>query len=37
MQINAVIPQDIQTGNAVPVLVTVGSGASQLGVTIAIR
>jgi uncharacterized protein (TIGR03437 family) len=37
MQINAVIPQDIQTGNAVPVLVTVGSGISQLGVTIAVR
>ena len=37
MQINAVIPQDIQTGNAVPVLVTVGSGISQLGVTVAVR
>ena len=37
MQINAVIPQYIQTGDAVPVLVTVGSGISQLGVTIAVR
>ncbi len=37
MQINAAIPQYIQTGNAVPVLVTVGSGISQLGVTIAVR
>ncbi len=37
MQINAVIPQYIQTGDAVPVLVTLGSGISQLGVTIAVR
>jgi uncharacterized protein (TIGR03437 family) len=37
MQINAVIPRDIQTGNAVPVLVTVGSGTSQLGVTMVVR
>ena len=31
------IPQYIQTGDAVPVLLTVGSGISQLGVTIAVR
>ncbi|HKE22357.1 MAG TPA: hypothetical protein VKB88_08205 [Bryobacteraceae bacterium] len=37
MQINAVIPQDIQTGDAVPIFVSVGSGSSQLGVTIAVR
>lgn len=37
MQINAAIPQYIQTGNAVPVLVQVGSGFSQLDVTIAVR
>ena len=37
MQINAVIPRDIQTGKTVPVLVTVGSGTSQLGVTMAVR
>ncbi len=37
MQINAVIPEYSQTGNAVPVVLVVGSGICQLGVTIAVR
>lgn len=36
MQINVQIPSGIQTGNAVPVMVTVGSASSQTGVTIAV-
>jgi len=37
MQINAVIPNGIQTGSAVPVVLTVGGAASQAGVSIAVR
>ena len=37
MQINVQIPSGIQTGNAVPVVVQVGSVSSQPGVTIAVR
>lgn len=37
MQINAVIPSGIQTGNAVTVVVQVGTASSQPGVTIAVR
>jgi uncharacterized protein (TIGR03437 family) len=37
MQINVQIPGGIQTGNAVPVVVQVGSASSQPGVTIAVR
>jgi uncharacterized protein (TIGR03437 family) len=37
MQINAVIPSGIQTGNAVPVVLQVGNVTRQAGVTIAVR
>jgi uncharacterized protein (TIGR03437 family) len=37
MQINVQIPSGIQAGNAVPVVVQVGSVSSQPGVTIAVR
>ena len=37
MQINVQIPSGIQTGNAVPVTVQVGSASTQAGVTIAIQ
>jgi trimeric autotransporter adhesin len=37
MQINAVVPNGIQTGNAVPVMLKVGDASSQPGVTIAVR
>ena len=37
MQINVQIPSGIQIGNAVPVVVQVGSVSSQPGVTIAVR
>jgi uncharacterized protein (TIGR03437 family) len=37
MQINVQIPAGIQTGNAVPVVVSVGNVPSQAGVTIAVR
>jgi uncharacterized protein (TIGR03437 family) len=36
MQINAQIPSGIQAGNAVPVVVQVGSVNTQAGVTIAV-
>lgn len=36
-QINAQIPMNIQSGNQVPVQVTVGTGTSQHAVTLAIR
>jgi uncharacterized protein (TIGR03437 family) len=37
MQVNVQIPNGIQTGNAVPVVVQVGNASSQPGVTIAVR
>jgi uncharacterized protein (TIGR03437 family) len=37
MQVNVQIPVGIQTGNAVPVVLSVGSVPSQVGVTIAVR
>ena len=37
MQVNIQIPSGIQTGNAVPVSLRVGSAFSQGGVTIAVR
>jgi len=37
MQINAVVPTGIQTGNAVPVALQVGNVSSQPGVTIAVK
>jgi uncharacterized protein (TIGR03437 family) len=36
MQINALIPSGIQAGNAVPVVVQVGSVSTQAGVTVAV-
>jgi uncharacterized protein (TIGR03437 family) len=36
MQINAQIPSGTQAGNAVPVVVQVGSVSTQAGVTIAV-
>jgi uncharacterized protein (TIGR03437 family) len=36
MQINAQIPSGIQAGNAVPVVVQVGSVSTQAGVTVAV-
>ncbi|MBS1857304.1 MAG: hypothetical protein JST11_18195 [Acidobacteria bacterium] len=37
IQVNAQIPAGIQTGNAIPLFVQVGSATSQSGVTIAVR
>ena len=37
MQVNVQIPVGIQTGNAVPVVLSVGNVPSQVGVTIAVR
>jgi uncharacterized protein (TIGR03437 family) len=37
MQVNAVVPQGIATGAAVPIVVSVGGVASQAGVTIAVK
>jgi uncharacterized protein (TIGR03437 family) len=37
MQVNVQIPVGIQTGNAVPVVLSVGNVSSQVGVTIAVR
>ena len=37
VQINAVVPQSVTPGIALPVLVTIGQAASQTGVTVAIR
>jgi uncharacterized protein (TIGR03437 family) len=36
-QINAVVPNEITPGNAVPILLTVGQAQSQTGVTIAVQ
>ena len=36
-QINAVVPSNVPPGTAVPVVVTVGTQSSQLGVTIAVQ
>jgi len=37
MQVNVQIPAGIAVGNAVPVVLRVGAGFSQAGVTIAVR
>ena len=37
LQINATVPAAVPPGNAVPVLITVGTTASQTGVTMAVR
>jgi uncharacterized protein (TIGR03437 family) len=37
MQVNVQIPAGVQTGNAVPVVLSVGNVSSQVGVTIAVR
>ena len=36
-QLNAFLPDDVPTGNAVPVVITVGQNSSQGLATIAIR
>jgi len=36
-QINAVVPANVATGNQVPVVVKVGNGVTQSGVTLAVR
>jgi uncharacterized protein (TIGR03437 family) len=37
LQVNITIPENAPTGDAVPLVVTVGGAESQPGVTIAIR
>jgi len=37
LQVNVQIPQGISTGNAVPVVLTIGGNTSQANVTVAIR
>jgi uncharacterized protein (TIGR03437 family) len=37
LQVNAVVPQGIATGAAVPVTISVGGVVSQAGVTIAVK
>ncbi len=37
LQVNAVVPEGVTPGNAVPVQVTIGTMASQTGVTIAVQ
>jgi uncharacterized protein (TIGR03437 family) len=37
VQVNALVPSDVSTGPAVPVLLTVGEASSQAGVVVAIR
>jgi uncharacterized protein (TIGR03437 family) len=37
IQVNCVIPADVPTGPAVPISLTIGSAASQAGVTLAIK
>jgi uncharacterized protein (TIGR03437 family) len=37
LQVNAVVPQGIATGSAVPIIVTVGGAPSQAGVTLAVK
>ena len=37
LQINAVVPADVASGNAVPVVVTIGSASSQANVTLAVQ
>ncbi len=37
IQINATVPQGVQPGNSLPVVVTIGGAASQTGVTLAVQ
>jgi len=37
LQVNVVLPDGVSSGPSVPVLLTIGSSASQLGVTVAMR
>ncbi|MGD0048469.1 MAG: glycoside hydrolase family 44 protein [Bryobacteraceae bacterium] len=37
VQVNALVPASVTPGNAVPVTITVGGGASQAGVTLAVQ
>jgi uncharacterized protein (TIGR03437 family) len=36
-QINALVPQNVQPGNSVPVIVTIGGATTQPGVTLAVE
>jgi uncharacterized protein (TIGR03437 family) len=37
LQVNAVVPQSVAPGSAVPIIVSVGGSPSQSGVTIAVQ
>jgi uncharacterized protein (TIGR03437 family) len=37
MQVNVLIPESVTPGGAVPVGITIGSVASQAGVTVAVK
>lgn len=37
LQINAVVPEDVTPGSAVPIVVTIGSASSQANVTLAVQ
>jgi len=37
VQVNALIPQSVTPGSAVPVSITIGGAASQTGITIAVK
>jgi uncharacterized protein (TIGR03437 family) len=37
LQVNALVPESIAAGSAVPVTVVMGDGASQSGVTMAVK
>jgi uncharacterized protein (TIGR03437 family) len=37
LQVNAMVPESMVPGSAVPVTIAVGSGTSQTGVTMAVR
>jgi len=37
MQVNALVPESVAPGNAVPVTITIGGVTSQAGVTLAVK
>ena len=37
MQVNALVPESVTPGNAVPVTITIGGVTSQAGVTLAVK
>jgi uncharacterized protein (TIGR03437 family) len=37
MQVNVRVPAGIKTGSAIPVVLTIGTGSSQPGVTLAVQ